>query len=162
MHGKIKKETKKKKGKKINTLVSADEMEASSTVQDLFPGEFSISYADGSAAAGDYITDDISFGGVTIPNLIAGLAYQSNTSYGLMGVGLPFNEAVVTANLSAQSSISQATAAEALEYPNVPLALVDNNVTNTASFSLWLNDLGEFPWIASPSHRTQLVGNLLD
>lgn len=121
-------------------------MAASSTAKEYVPGEFSIRYVDGTTASGDYITDDVSFGGVTIPNLITGLAYQSNTTYGLMGIGLPSNEAAVTGGFSAIPNISQALAAETLEYPNVPFSLVQNNITSTAAFSLWLNDLGNYHW----------------
>lgn len=67
---------------------------------------------------------------MTVPNLTMGYATQSfEVPYGLMGVGLKGTEGVPNAQEV---------------YPNLPYQLAAQGITNTAAFSLWLNDLGAF------------------
>jgi len=88
---------------------------------------FSIQYADNSQAQGDYATDTLTLGGTSIANVPFGIGYQSSSAQGILGVGYSTNEAAV-------STTGQT-------YQNLPLLLVSSKVTNTAAYSLWLNDL---------------------
>jgi Eukaryotic aspartyl protease len=56
---------------------------------------FKISYTDGSAAMGDYVTDTINIGGQSITNLQFGVGTLSSTPQGILGIGYPSNEARV-------------------------------------------------------------------
>lgn len=52
----------------------------SSSTYSYVSSNFNISYADGSGAAGDYITDTIRIGGVTIKDFQFGVGYSSSSS----------------------------------------------------------------------------------
>jgi len=88
---------------------------------------FSIQYADNSGAQGDYASDTLTLGGVSVANVPFGIGYVSSSAQGILGVGYSTNEAAV-------STTGQT-------YQNLPLLLVSAKVTNTAAYSLWLNDL---------------------
>ena len=68
----------------------------SSTSKLIGRDEFSIQYADSSSAEGDYISDNINVGGVTVKGLQMGLALNSTIDVGIMGVGFAANEAAYT------------------------------------------------------------------
>jgi hypothetical protein len=90
--------------------------------------QFNISYVDGSAASGDYVTDTLGFGGVSIPTFQFGIGEVSTSQQGVLGIGYMLNEvAVGRAGLQ--------------PYPNLPAALQNNGHTATMAYSLWLNDL---------------------
>jgi hypothetical protein len=90
--------------------------------------QFNISYADGSGASGDYVTDNFRMGGQTVEDLQFGVGYTSSSPEGILGIGYTINEvAVGRAGLD--------------PYPNLPQKLVDDGTINTNAYSLWLNDL---------------------
>lgn len=90
--------------------------------------EFNISYVDGSGSSGDYVTDTVKFGSVTIDNQQFGIGYVSSSEEGILGIGYPINEVAVAYNGGDP-------------YSNVPVSLVDGGDINTNAYSLWLNDL---------------------
>ena len=104
----------------------------SSTYTVVGPGDFNISYVDGSDAAGDYFTDMFGIGGVTVKGLEMGLSIGGQIGQGIMGIGYNTSEAnVATGNTTV--------------YPNLPNEMVDEGLINSLAYSLWLNDLSEHP-----------------
>jgi elongation factor G len=102
----------------------------SSTFKMFLPGDFNISYLDGSYSKGDYFTDTIEIGGAEVKSLPMGLGLNTSVNHGLVGLGYTINEVSIRMNGS--------------EYDNLPVAMARDNVTNTVAYSLWLNDLGKF------------------
>lgn len=90
--------------------------------------DFNISYVDGSGAAGNYLSDTLGFGGVTLDNFQFGLGESSSSTMGVLGIGYPINEV-------------QVNRAGGNPYPNLPQALVNAGHINNNAYSLWLNDL---------------------
>ena len=90
--------------------------------------EFNISYVDGSAAIGDYVSDTLVFGGVTIDDFQFGLGETSSSQQGVLGIGYALNEV-------------QVNRAGLQPYPNLPIALVNGQHIESPAYSLWLNDL---------------------
>ncbi|TVY54087.1 putative aspartic-type endopeptidase opsB [Lachnellula cervina] len=100
----------------------------SSTYKVVGPGEFNISYVDGSGAAGDYFTDMFGIGGATVKGLEMGLSVGGQIGQGIMGIGYNTSEAnVETGNTTI--------------YANLPNEMVDEGLINSLAYSLWLNDL---------------------
>jgi hypothetical protein len=89
---------------------------------------FNISYVDGSAASGDYVTDTFTIGGQTLPNFQFGVGTTSTSGEGVLGIGYTSNEIQVNRN-------------QQQAYPNLPAAMVDAGFIQTKAYSLWLNDL---------------------
>lgn len=102
----------------------------SSTFEIVRPGQFNISYVDGSSSVGDYFTDVFEIGGATLKNMTMGLGLETDIPYGLVGVGYAVNEAIVGTTQSLSSI-----------YPNLPVQMVNEGLINTVAYSLWLNDL---------------------
>ncbi|EMC96730.1 hypothetical protein BAUCODRAFT_34123 [Baudoinia panamericana UAMH 10762] len=100
---------------------------SSSTYQYL-NGQFNISYVDGTGSSGDYASDVVRFGGVTLNQQQFGIGYTSSSQEGIMGIGYPINEAVTQYNGDRP-------------YSNVPQHLMQQGAINTNAYSLWLNDL---------------------
>lgn len=90
--------------------------------------DFNISYVDGSGSSGDYVTDTVRFGGVTLTEQQFGIGYVSSSEEGILGIGYPLNEVAVAYNNDEP-------------YANVPKHLADNGDINVNAYSLWLNDL---------------------
>jgi len=90
--------------------------------------DFNISYVDGSGASGDYVTDTLTFGGVTLDKFQFGIGEESTSLMGVLGIGYTTIE-------------TQVLYANDEPYPNLPKALVNQGYINTAAYSLWLNDL---------------------
>ena len=101
--------------------------DASSTHQ-VVNNDFNISYVDGSSANGQYVSDTITFGGVTIENFQFGLGEVSSSQQGVLGIGYAINEV-------------QVNRAGLQPYPNLPVALVDGGQIQSNAYSVWLNDL---------------------
>ncbi|KAH8747915.1 aspartic peptidase domain-containing protein [Hyaloscypha sp. PMI_1271] len=101
---------------------------ASSTFQDVGQGDFNISYVDGTGSTGDYFQDTMRIGGATLTNFEMGLATATTIGTGIMGIGYNSSEANVSTG-------------NGTEYANLPLAMVNQGVINSAAYSLWLNDL---------------------
>ncbi|MCJ1421446.1 hypothetical protein MMC32_007810 [Xylographa parallela] len=92
-------------------------------------GTFMTSYQDGSGTSGDFFTDNIKIGGVSVKNQQMGLTLESNgNSNGLVGLGFDINEAGVSDN-------------GAQPYPNLLDTMVNQNLINAMTYSIWLNDL---------------------
>ncbi|KUI58707.1 putative aspartic-type endopeptidase OPSB [Cytospora mali] len=101
----------------------------SSTFIDIGEGDFDIAYVDGSYSKGDYFKDTFEIAGATVSNLTMGLGTNTTLTYGVVGVGYKYSEAIVETE-----SLSSA-------YPNLPLAMVNQGLIATNAYSLWLNDL---------------------
>ncbi|KAL3420227.1 aspartic-type endopeptidase OPSB 2 [Phlyctema vagabunda] len=86
-------------------------------------GGFDITYQDKSGSTGDYMTDNLGVGGVTIRDLQMGIAYNSSIPFGLMGIGYSIN-----------------VAAEEV-YPNIIDQMLSQGLINTKAYSLYLDDL---------------------
>jgi hypothetical protein len=90
--------------------------------------QFNISYVDGSGASGDYVSDTLEFGGVTLNNFQFGIGEVSSSQQGVLGIGYMSNEVQVQrANMD--------------PYPNLPQALLNAGHIASNAYSLWLNDL---------------------
>lgn len=100
----------------------------SSTYEVIAPNGFNVTYADGSTANGDYVTDTLRFEDATIQNFQFGVASTSTSPEGILGIGYTSNEG------AAQSGLDNT-------YPNLPAALQQAGVTNTNAYSLYLDDL---------------------
>ena len=100
---------------------------ASSTYH-LVNNDFNISYVDGSAALGDYVSDTLEFGGITLPDFQFGIGESSTSTEGVLGIGYAVSEV-------------QVGRAGLKEYPNLPLALLNAGHIKSNAYSLWLNDL---------------------
>lgn len=94
----------------------------SSTFDVVVPGGFQIQYLDGSTASGDYVTDHFEIGDTVIESLQMGLANQTASGTGVLGIGYTANEA-----------------AEDL-YPNLVDQMVAQDFIPTKAYSLYLND----------------------
>lgn len=100
----------------------------SSSTYSFLSNDFNISYVDGSGASGDYVTDTLVIGSATLENFQFGIGYQSTSGEGILGIGYAINEV-------------QVNRFGGNDYPNLPLALVNDGTISTPAFSLWLNDL---------------------
>ena len=113
----------------LTALLLLVDAEASSTFNEVgSPGDFNISYVDGSGSVGDYFTDAFSIGGATLNNFQMGLALDTSIGIGIMGIGYNSSEANV---FTGDGTI----------YANLPFAMVDSGIVTTEAYSLWLNDL---------------------
>jgi len=111
-----------------SSLVNA---EKSSTYNLTDQGAFTITYADQTGSSGDYIKDTLSIGGATIKALEMGLAYNSSSSTGVMGIGYSLNEA----------SDDSRTEQVPFTYPSIVETMVSQGLINTKAYSLYLDDL---------------------
>lgn len=100
----------------------------SSSTHKLINNEFNISYVDGSGALGDYVSDTLQFGGVTLQDFQFGVGQTSSSQQGVLGIGYVINEV-------------QVNRAGLQPYPNLPQALVNAGNIKSNAYSLWLNDL---------------------
>ena len=89
---------------------------------------FNISYVDGTGAAGDYASDTLTIGSISLTNFQFGIGFTSSSQEGVLGIGYTSNEV-------------QVNRAGSMAYPNLPQAMVQGNLINTNAYSLWLNDL---------------------
>ncbi|KAG2007935.1 hypothetical protein GB937_008127 [Aspergillus fischeri] len=85
--------------------------------------EFNITYKDGTKATGDYVKDTIQLGGVMLSQFQFGIAEESTSNRGTLGLGFPALEATRT------------------QYPNFPQALVQAGHIKSATYSLWMEDV---------------------
>lgn len=133
----------------ISGTYDASESSSVSFVSD----DFNITYADGSGAVGNYLTENIQIGGSSLKDFQFGVGYKSsspgtplatllpfvpcstavlqiltNNTEGVLGIGYPSNEA-------------QLAKAGSKSYANLPKAMVDSGIIQSSAYSLWLNDL---------------------
>jgi hypothetical protein len=92
---------------------------------------FNISYVDGTGSVGDYFEDTFEIGGSTLKNFQMGLALDTSIGTGIMGIGYNTSEANINTG-------------NGTVYPNLPLAMVNAGLINSAAYSLWLNDLRKY------------------
>ncbi|KAJ8100278.1 aspartic peptidase domain-containing protein [Lipomyces tetrasporus] len=85
--------------------------------------DFTITYADGSFARGEYVKDTLGFGGIAVDDFQFGLATNSTSSLGVFGIGFDTNEVASTT------------------YENLPDRLVSEGFIGVKAYSLWLNDI---------------------
>ena len=113
----------------------------SSTFAEVAPGGFNIVYGDGSSKTGDYISDNLEVGGVTIQGLEMGLALGGNAgdAWGIMGVGFDATEETAT------------------KYPNIIDDMVSQGLIDSAFYSLWLDDIRKSNIPRSSSLRNNAV-----
>lgn len=90
--------------------------------------DFNITYVDGTGASGDYATDTVRFGGVTLESQEFGIGSVSSSQEGILGLGYPVNEAIISTP-------------NAKPYANIPTRLVEEGIISSNAFSMWLNDL---------------------
>ena len=100
----------------------------SSSTYEYIASDFNISYADGSGASGDYVSDTFSIGGTTLDRLQFGIGYSSTADEGILGIGYQINEVQVG---RAGKSV----------YNNLPAQMVADGLIQSNAYSLWLNDL---------------------
>jgi len=94
-------------------------------------GLFSISYQDGSYASGDYFSDDIQIGNVTVKNQWMGVGLNTTIPVGIMGLGYDDQEAIL------------GQPGHSTPYPTILDSLQSQGFISTKAYSLWLNDLRE-------------------
>ncbi|KAF7545517.1 hypothetical protein G7Z17_g9113 [Cylindrodendrum hubeiense] len=100
----------------------------SSSTYEYVGSYFNISYADGSGAAGDYVTDTFRVGSTKIANLQFGVGYESTSDQGVLGIGYNANE--VQDDVVGKST-----------YNNLPAKMAADGLIASNAYSLWLNDL---------------------
>ncbi len=110
-------------------LPFADDPTASTTYKLLDAGAFNITYQDNSGASGDYISDVLTIGGVSINSLEMGLAKSATLITGLLGIGYDKNEA------------SDGLASGSFVYPSIIDTMVSQGLIATKAYSLFLDDL---------------------
>jgi hypothetical protein len=114
-------------GRQTSCIGGIFEPDSSSTLK-IVNNDFNISYVDGSSATGDYVTDTLVFGGVSLSDFQFGLGETSASYEGVLGIGYMSNEV-------------QVQRAGGAKYPNLPQALVNGGLISRSAYSLWLNDL---------------------
>lgn len=92
---------------------------------------FYISYGDGTYALGNWGYDDVKIGSLEVDNLSFAVANQTNSTMGVLGIGLQGLETTYTGTLSRNNPYT---------YANLPIRLVQDGLINTAAYSLYLND----------------------
>lgn len=100
---------------------------ASSTYSSI-NNDFNITYADGSTVSGNYSSDVLIFGGISMEAFQFGVGEISTSSSMVLGIGYASSEIQVSRN-------------HQQPYPNLPLALVNAGHIKSNAYSLWLNDL---------------------
>ena len=75
--------------------ISGTYASSASSTYELVNNNFSISYQDGTGARGDYVTDTLGIGGMTIADFQFGVGIRSSSTEGILGIGYPINEAQV-------------------------------------------------------------------
>jgi hypothetical protein len=81
--------------------------------------DFAVQFGGGDGAFGDFVTDNITIGGLTTPGFRFGVEYTGTLGNAIIGVGP-----------------RQGNPVEG----SYPAALVAQGVTQAAAFGLWLND----------------------
>jgi hypothetical protein len=108
-------------------LFAVEVSESTSFNQEIQNG-FNISYLDGSGAAGDYITDDITIGNETVRGQVLGLAHDVTLTTGIMGIGLAENVAS-----------NSLRASDPFTYPTIIDQMYSQGLINRKAYSLYLD-----------------------
>lgn len=105
----------------------------SSSLTTLQKGGFDVMYIGNTTAHGDFIADNFAIGGTTIQNLTMGIGLNvTGVDSGIMGISFDTGEF----GLRNKESL----------YPNIMDVLVGEKLINRRVFSLWMDDLGIFPY----------------
>ncbi|KAL6941420.1 hypothetical protein ACO0RG_002550 [Hanseniaspora osmophila] len=108
------------------------DLDSSLTFEEIdFPSEFASQYADGSQVQGIYFTDNFLINGISIPNITAALAMETDMSMGILGLSYEASE----------SSRSNANSSLQFTYPNFPSSLKNSGAISKVAYSLFLNSL---------------------
>jgi hypothetical protein len=100
----------------------------SSTFVEVAPGDFNITYAGGTGATGDYFADTLTIAGATLTGFNMAVATEVTGESEIVSVmGISY------AGLESSN--------DGRTYTNYPVALVEQRITNTVAYSLWLDDL---------------------
>ena len=91
---------------------------------------FEISYGDNSYASGVWGTDTLHIGSIDISNVSIAVANFTNSSIGVLGIGLPGLE---TTNSGTNSIYGY-------EYANFPIVLKENGIIEHIAYSLYLDE----------------------
>jgi len=126
---------------------------SSSSSYSFVSSDFNITYADGSSAVGDYVTDTITIGGTTIKNFQFGVGYTS-ASAGMLHPSLPPSSLVsslevINTNVWIEGVLGIGYTSNEVQsgqngdpaYNNLPKAMVEGGIIKSNAYSLWLNDL---------------------
>lgn len=92
---------------------------------------FSISYGDGTFASGTWSTDNINMGDVNVTNLSFAVANASNSTVGVLGIGLPGLQSTY---------VGSSAGSQPYQYDNLPMAMKSQGIINRNAYSLFLND----------------------
>lgn len=90
---------------------------------------FNITYVDMTGSVGDYFTDVLRIGGVTVTGQQMGLAIDTTIGTGILGIGYPSDEAICKPSGCPG------------QYPTMVQNMVSQKLINTQAYSLWLDDL---------------------
>jgi Eukaryotic aspartyl protease len=101
---------------------------SSSSTYKFVNSDFNISYVDGTGATGDYVSDTLTIGSISLTDFQFGVGFESSSEEGVLGIGYVTNEV-------------QVNRADGLSYPNLPQAMAQTGLITTNAYSLWLNDL---------------------
>lgn len=112
-----------------------DEADSSSFVSN--NTAFSISYADGSFAKGTWGHDDVSIGGVSVPNLSLAVCDNADNAMGILGIGLAGLETTYSGSASLSSIFSSSSP---YKYENLPIKLKNLGLIKQVAYSVYLND----------------------
>lgn len=93
---------------------------------------FNITYGDGSFAAGEWAIDHVTMGDLNISDISIAVANESDSSVGVLGIGLPGLETTYSSDQSAVSGNRHT-------YSNFPMVLKEQGVTKKNVYSLFLN-----------------------
>ncbi|XDT19167.1 Peptidase family A1 domain profile [Nakaseomyces glabratus] len=94
-----------------------------------------ITYGDNGFVRGTWGTDSVSVGNLNLSNLSIGVSPMTNTSTGILGVGLPGEES--TFNYS-----SNVTGPSNYQYSNFPIRLKEEGLIEKIAYSIYLNETG--------------------
>lgn len=106
--------------------------------------EFSIAYGDTTFASGTWGHDQLSLNDLNITGLSFAVANETNSTVGVLGIGLPGLE-------STYSGVSLSSVQKSYTYNNFPMVLKNSGVIKSTAYSLFAND-------SDSKHGTILFG----
>uniref|UniRef100_A0A060TFI1 ARAD1D23562p n=1 Tax=Blastobotrys adeninivorans TaxID=409370 RepID=A0A060TFI1_BLAAD len=99
------------------------------------PHEFYVKYGDNTFANGVFANDHFSMGDTVVTDLGFGIGTTANSSTGILGIGLPQNEATNFNNSKVASNGS-------FTYDNLPILLRNQGHIDRIAYSLYINQAG--------------------
>lgn len=91
---------------------------------------FEISYGDDSYASGVWGTDTLHIGSVNVSDVSIAVANYTNSTIGVLGIGLP----------GLETTYSGGSSSDSYQYANFPIVLKDNGVIEHIAYSLYLDE----------------------